>query len=237
MVFMSIGDNHGASWLPVCIIYGASCFYCMEWIKMQLLSGRPAKLQKLHDLRRGVPYVSKSALEGILNTIQEKGLPEVRNTKAMLEATRQEISSWNAYGSLLQSCKVIDVHGAEKDLMFVNLHSLLHGLFKQGGSFTELLRSCHSRNESSAVNPYSLVIYTDECWPGNALSAKSNKKSWALYCSFKEFGGAVLSCEDAWLCLMFQKTSFIGKLDGSMSQALRRILVSFMHEALYCMCF
>ena len=40
-------------------------------------SGRPAKLQKLHDLRRGVPYVSKSALEGILKTIQEKGLPEV----------------------------------------------------------------------------------------------------------------------------------------------------------------
>ena len=34
-------------------------------------SGRPAKLQKLHDLRRGVPYVSKSALEGILKTIQE----------------------------------------------------------------------------------------------------------------------------------------------------------------------
>ncbi|CAE7225989.1 unnamed protein product [Symbiodinium sp. CCMP2592] len=118
-------------------------------------SGRPAKLQKLHDLRRGVPYVSKSALEGILKTIQEKGIPEVVHTKAMLEATRKEISSWNAYGSLLQTCRVIDVHGAEKDLMFVNFHSFLHGLFKQG---------------------------------------------------------------DAWMCLMFQKTNFIGKLDGSMSQ-------------------
>ncbi|CAE7257793.1 unnamed protein product [Symbiodinium sp. CCMP2592] len=187
-------------------------------------SGRPAKLQKLHDLRRGVPYVSKSALEGILKTIQEKGIPEVVHTKAMLEATRKEISSWNAYGSLLQTCKVIDVHGAEKDLMFVNFHSFLHGLFKQGGSFTDLLKSCHSRNPSSDANPYSLVVYSDECWPGNALSAKSNKKSWALYCSFKEFGGAALGCEDAWMCLMFQKTNFIGKLDGSMSQVLKRIL-------------
>ena len=116
-------------------------------------SGRPAKLQKLHDLRRGVPYVSKSALERILKTIQEKGLPEVVHAKAMLEAARKEMSSWNAYGSLLQTCKVINVHGAEQDLMFVNFHSLLHGLFKQGGSFTELFEKLPQSESIECCQP------------------------------------------------------------------------------------
>ncbi|CAE7583780.1 unnamed protein product [Symbiodinium sp. CCMP2592] len=120
----------------------------------------PEQAEEQEEAGAGLQAFEERAFEklqkkqGILKTIHEKGLPEVVHTKAMLEATRKEISSWNAYGSLLQSCKVIDVHGAEKDLMFLNLHSLLHGLFKQGGSFTDLLRSCHSRNPSSAANPY-----------------------------------------------------------------------------------
>lgn len=138
---------------------------------------RPQKLAKLHDLRRSVPYVSKSALEAILARVAEEGLPERRTTKAMLAAVRAELAHWCAYGELLMTSKVVDLEGMEQDMLHVNFHSLLHGAYKQGGSFTELLNACHSRCPSSLERPWSLCVYTDECWPGNALSAKAQKKS------------------------------------------------------------
>ena len=187
---------------------------------------RPQKLAKLHDLRRSVPYVSKSALEAILARVAEEGLPERRTTKAMLAAVRAELAHWCAYGELLMTSKVVDLEGMEQDMLHVNFHSLLHGAYKQGGSFTELLNACHNRCPSSLERPWSLCVYTDECWPGNALSAKAQKKSWTCYVSFKQLGSVSLSNENAWLPLFFQKTEAVNALSANMSQCLRKILAT-----------
>ena len=44
-------------------------------------------------------------------------------------------------------------------------------------------------------------MYADEVTPGNQLNPDNNRKCWAFYISFLEFGAAVLSQEDAWICI------------------------------------
>ena len=50
------------------------------------------KLQRLNDLRRSVPYCSKSALQAILEDVAQKGLPEAKSAKQMRQATQGSFS-------------------------------------------------------------------------------------------------------------------------------------------------
>ena len=211
--------------------------YTLKILDLHILSmsfdARPTKFQRLHELRRNVPYVSKVALEGILKDIESKGHAERHTTKAMLQATRADIARWNAYGALLTTSRVVDCEGSHHEMLHINLHSMLHAPYREGGSFANLLADKHEQNPSSMLKPWALTVYCDECWPGNALSAKSNKKSWCIYVTWKELGEAALAREDAWFPLLFQKSNFIGSLAGSMGQALRVVLVTCLA---YCSC-
>ena len=52
-----------------------------------MTDSRPTKLARLQELKRTVPYVSKSALAAILQDIHEKGLPDLHSRKHILEST------------------------------------------------------------------------------------------------------------------------------------------------------
>ena len=52
-------------------------------------SSRPAKLQRLNELRRSVPYVSKSALAAILEDVKTNGLPELAAQKRPHEGSHK----------------------------------------------------------------------------------------------------------------------------------------------------
>ena len=106
---------------------------------------RPAKLQRLNQLRRSVPHVSKSALEAIIADVKEHGVPDVSGRKDMLVATRSELHQINAYGPLLHVEHIVTKVGGTEPILMVNTLSYLHQAFWQGGSFTQLLLE-HTRD-------------------------------------------------------------------------------------------
>ena len=192
---------------------------------------RPTKHRKLNDLRRSVPVVSKSALSKVLQEVAEHGLPPVFNQKAMRDAAKEDLAQWNAYGNLLQTVEAVGHKGELVPVTVVNLWSLLHASFKMGGFFFNIMKETMKRvGPSSPSRLYSLIIYCDECYPGNPLAHRSEKKMWACYCSFKEFGNEFISKEDSWLLLMVARTSLVQQVASSMSQLVKLLLLDIFHS-------
>jgi len=153
-----------------------------------MADSRPTKHRKLNDLRRSVPVVSKSALSKVLQEVAEHGLPPVFNQKAMRDAAKDDLAQWNAYGDLLQTVKAVGHKGELLPVTVVNLWSLLHASFKMGGFFFNLMKETMKRvGPSSPSRPYSLIIYCDECYPGNPLAHRSEKKCGPATAASKNF--------------------------------------------------
>jgi hypothetical protein len=98
-------------------------------------SSRPAKLQKLNDLRRSCPFVTQAALASLLQKIHQEGLPDIRHAKAMKEATRLQLSSMNAYGPVLLETNVVTTDGTLIPIWIVIFLSLLVGAYQPQGSW------------------------------------------------------------------------------------------------------
>ena len=144
-------------------------------------SSRPAKLQKLNDLRRSCPFVTEAALASLLQKIHQEGLPDIRHAKAMKEATRLQLSSMNAYGPLLLETNVVTTDGTLIPIWIVMFLSLLVGAYQLQGSWANFSHKAHTENPSSPEKPWSLLLYSDEVVPGNPLASRINRKVYAIY--------------------------------------------------------
>lgn len=184
---------------------------------------RPAKLQKLNDLRRAIPQCSKVALEGILKEIAAHGVPELGNRKQMKEAAESHLKQFCTYGPLLYKQPLVLANGGTVELQMVNFHSLLDASCRMGGSFFQWLCTAMETTPSSPEQQWNLVLYSDECLPANALG-RAAKKVWVVYCSFKELGRQALSHTHHWLPLCIVRSSIVTTLEGHMSQVMRVIL-------------
>ena len=89
---------------------------------------RSQKLQRLHSLRRKIPYISKSALHDILADIHEHGLPEMLRPKQMQEATQTFLAGMNGYGPLFKEFEATTVKGGAVKFLLLNIFTLLHAV-------------------------------------------------------------------------------------------------------------
>ena len=60
-----------------------------------------------------------------------------------------------------------------------------------------MVASTLASHPSSPASKWSLVLYCDEVSPGNQLAYKHERKAWAIYWSFAEFGSHL--CQEACL--------------------------------------
>lgn len=187
-------------------------------------STRSAKLQKLDQFRKSVPYVSKSALSAILDEVGRTGAPSLHSRKQMKEATVASLDRVNAYGPLFKIEPVVDKAGQPHDVLLINFMSYLFAAYQQGGSFTSLIRDTFRRKPCSIDNPWQLCIYADEITPGNVLAARTERKSWMVYGSFLEHGQMTLQKEAAWATLFAKRSSSVSELPGGISQLTALIL-------------
>ena len=179
-----------------------------------------SKLQKLETLRRTVPYCSKSALSEILDIVAAEGVPELHVPKHMRQAAESSLQQCAAYGPLLKDVEVRTLAGNMVTMTIVNVFSLLAGIYKAGGAFANLLRSCIAM----ARGPLRAIFYTDEVTPGNIWAINPSRKSWCVYMSFADFPPEILSQEVAWVTICIQRTSFVNTLEGNMSQVFKKVL-------------
>lgn len=184
---------------------------------------RPHKLQKLNDLRRSTPYVSQTALQALLEKIHQEGVPELKQRKAMKEATRAELAKMSHYGPLLLQCPCTTPSGQSIPINMANTNSMLAGAYHQGGSWANMLAKTHQEQPSSFSTPWQLLLYSDEVVPGNALANRLERKTLAIYGSFGQFGH-FLQYEDAWFILCLARSPEVTKLSGNISQVFSKLL-------------
>ena len=176
---------------------------------------RPQKLRKLQQLRSEVPYVTKSALEGILTWVQKNGPVPLATAKHMREANRATLAAASAYGPVLLEQKVKMQDGSTMSMPFLNFHSFLHAAYKAGGALFDLLKE--------VTEPLGLCLYSDEVCPGNPLSGATPRKCWVVYCGLVQTKQH-LQNERAWVTLCCLRTSIVSKVEAGMSQILKIIL-------------
>ena len=183
---------------------------------------RTAKLQRLHFLRRQLPHLSASALSSVLEDVQRHGAVDLHQRKHIKEATMNELSKYDEYGQLF----VDIVLKGDQDLKasIVNLHALLFHAFAQGGGFYKLMMETMEKHPPNPREPYSLVLYSDEVVPGNALSHDNKRKIWMVYGSLMQFGSERLSQECAWLTLASCRSSFLAQVHGGIGQLMKEIV-------------
>ena len=186
---------------------------------------RPQKWQRLNTLRRSIPYCSKSSLHAILQDVAENGIPEHHHPKQMRQAVEADLKRWDAYGPLLHSVEMTTLKGQKVGVQVVNFFSFLHAAYKQGGCFSEWINKAHQQSPSSTDSLWRLLLYTDECHPGNPLSHKGDKKIQMVYASFLEMGHALCHA-DCWLPLFACRSNLVNTFEGNMSQVFREILRS-----------
>ena len=93
---------------------------------------RAAKLRRLNQMRRSLPYVSASALSSVLQDVEEQGVPELHGRKHMKEASEKALADHNAYGDLIDSIPMVHKDGGTKMMLVINFLSLLQAAFYEG---------------------------------------------------------------------------------------------------------
>ena len=184
------------------------------------------KWRRLNTLRRSVPHCTKSALHAILTDVAEHGIPEHHAPKQMRQAAETDLLQWDAYGPLFLSLSMQTVKGKAVTVEAVNFFSFLHAAYKAGGCFSEWVDRGLAAHACSFSSPWQLLLYTDECHPGNALNHKGDKKIQMIYASFLEMGQNALSHADGWLPIFACRSNVVNTFDGNMSQIFREILKS-----------
>ena len=182
-------------------------------------SDRAAKLRRLNALRRTCPHLTASALAGVLNEIEEQGLPDLHNRWNVAEAADAELQMHDSYGPLIfdQTLKCID--DTNMEITMVNPLSLLSAAYTCAPYYDLLNKTAAKHN-----NMLSIILYFDEVVPGDPIGYANRRKVWVSYLSFKEFGPRVLSNERVWLPVLELRTSMACKLASGISQVCKFIL-------------
>ena len=194
-------------------------------------SGRNHKLRKLSDLRAAVPFVSQSALASILKFVTKEGVPTLTQPKHVREARTNLLESFCMYGPLFVESSVVGLDGNCQSLLFANFLTYLQGAFNQGGAFQQYIAALHQKVPSSANKPWRLLVYTDECHPGNQLSSGS-RKCWCIYVSFLEFH-SFLAKENLWFCLLVKRSTAMSTIAAGISQVVK-VLLEWLFQNPFC---
>ena len=190
------------------------------------------KLTHLQAFKSKLPHHSQSALQAILQEVEDQGLPELHSSEHQREARQQLLADCHggSLGPLIQTAQVETNAGAMVPFAFTSLLVYLASLYSRGGSFQKLLQSKHHATPSSPLSPWSLVLYLDELVPGNVLG-RAERKSWAFYATFLQFGDH-LANQDAWLTICLARSHFVSNLKGGPSQIMAMLLKSIFANAI-----
>ena len=187
------------------------------------MTDRATKFRRLERFRRSVPHTSASALAAVLAEAK-LGLPELSRRQDLREARDFQLKSQTNYGPILRTLDMEGVDGSRVDLTIADPFALLYTAAHQCEGFSKLLWRRLRHHPCTHDHPWHVVIYSDEVVPGNQMSFHNQRKSWVLYWSFKEFGMAVLSSEDAWFCIAAERSDSVKMCGGGIAQVFGAVL-------------
>lgn len=138
---------------------------------------RPAKLRKLNQFRRKLPHISANALDAVLATVAQEGIPDLHHRDAMREARDLENKTDTPFGPILQSVDVINTDGNTQAMPVAHPFALLWTSLTTSKGLRMLFQEKFQEHPPTPEKPWNLVLYSDEVTPGNPLATMNNKKS------------------------------------------------------------
>ena len=189
---------------------------------------RLSKQRKLNARRRQLPHVSAAALEAILKSCRDEGVPEGSLSRNEFRAARDmENNEATPYGPIASSMQVVGKDGNQMSIAIANPFALLWKAVVVCDAFSVFLQERLRLKPPAREDPWSIVIYTDGVTPGDPLSPINRRKFQACYWSLLELGTSALSREEAWFTVMTEFETVVADVSAGLSQLFAAIVKTF----------
>ena len=181
-----------------------------------------AKRQRVQSLA-GLGGISDRALVKVLAAVREQ--PEI-----VTDGTcRQDIQ--RIHEEVWESVGQIDDLELTTGGTFKWYHSrpsaILNYFLASCPAFSTLFASRLQASPCTPTSPWSIVLYADEVTPGAALKAVNERKCWAWYFTFLEFGSQHVAREELWLPFGILRSGITKQVKGGVSRVARCVIRSF----------
>ena len=150
------------------------------------------KRAKLNNMMVSMPYVSQSAMAGVLKYAKTNELPAVHSRAQIRDAKNAFCNSETPYGKLVTEV----ANDADTSISVQNPAAVMWHLCKNSRAFSHLVQKSCATTPTSLLRPHTLMLYIDEVTPGNALAYKNARRTWAVYWALAEWGPCALAHED-----------------------------------------
>jgi hypothetical protein len=172
----------------------------------------------------------KAAIARVLNTLHEEGLlidGVVEKTDP--EATRKELSKLGVemanrstpFGKVIQSMHLETTPAI--DMGFLHPMALVYYLSQISKAFGDLMSDVIAK----CGNKLRIVMYIDECRPGNVLRADKGRAVQCLYWTFVDMPDWFLCRQDAWFVFTVVRSKFVNTLPAGVSTLMKHVVRCF----------
>ena len=190
---------------------------------------RSAKLRKLDETRRKLPFATVSAMSAWVNEIKnDPSLLELPSTRNDFRAGRDEFVNANTgFGPMLQTIKTTKPDGSSLDMFAAHPWAVLDTCISKSNRLRRLIDKQLALTPCTPETPWHIILYSDEVTPGNTHSPQNNRKFQAVYWSFLEFGPWALSHEEYWFPIMTEYSSVVKECSAGLSQVFAQLIKLF----------
>ena len=177
---------------------------------------KPKRQRTVLDMR-GEHHVSQRALSHICNDIKLNGMVKGTSPRTLLRNRRALLSRDTPFGKLIQERSLVTKKGGTISIPFLHPAAMLWACCQDCNEFKMFFSSVLEGQPRLKI-----VQYTDEVTPGRELLAYNDKKFWALYWSFLDFGPAALANENAWFTGMVVRSHIVkNTIAGGIAQVFK----------------
>lgn len=163
------------------------------------MESRPTKLARLQRLRCRLPYISQSALSSILRVARDEELPQECRRSDIRAARDLGTQVDTPYGKLHQRISLPSSDSADGiEVEVQHPLAMMYHCCTVSKPLSDLIMRVASTNGPTLMDPWHLILYSDEILPGNQLAYTHERKFWGMYWSILEFGAQILSEEEQW---------------------------------------
>ncbi|CAK0891281.1 unnamed protein product [Prorocentrum cordatum] len=165
-------------------------------------------------------HVSNAALSQILVDAREFGIPDAVSGGTMRRQRKALCSQKTSFGPLVQQLDLVDDDGAAMSAPVQHPLAALEVACKQSPRVRDTIAGALQK----AGGKVRMILYTDEVTPGQQLNSRNYRKCHGIYWTLADLPPEFLCVEEWWFTLSVIRTSQVDRLDGGMSQRIKRLL-------------
>ena len=181
-----------------------------------------SKRRRLQSIA-GTGHLTDAALLRVAERLREDPaiLDALSSRKPLQRATHDLLQP------LLQSDALPLKSGGEFERLHASPQKIVQFFYAESPAYKAMVDRALQTARASVQMPWRVVLYADECTPGNPLRPEARRKLHCWYFAFLEFGQKVLCHAEAWLPVALLRTTVAKDVQGKFSCAMRALLRRF----------